>query len=190
MAEHPNVELIRRLVAARLTMDIKGLEDVLAKDVLWHIPGEGQWAGDIRGRDALIALWTGVADEGSSLSFDLHDVLANDEHAVALANVTMKSAGQGLAAGAIRLDLPLLRRQGHRGLVLRRGPCRDIGVLVLVEAGRATATRRTSRVLRPRLLRTCLARRAIRRLPGAVDCRGLFNGRQPAAGLRPITELA
>ena len=136
MAEHPNVELIRRLVAARLTMDIKGLEDVLAKDVLWHIPGEGQWAGDIRGRDALIALWTGVADEGSSLSFDLHDVLANDEHAVALANVTMKSAGQGLAAGAIRLDLPLLRRQGHRGLVLRREPCGDIGVLVLAESCR------------------------------------------------------
>jgi hypothetical protein len=46
------------------------------------------WAGDIRGRDALIALWTGVAEEGSSLSFDLHDVLANEEHAVVLANVT------------------------------------------------------------------------------------------------------
>jgi hypothetical protein len=46
------------------------------------------WAADIRGRDALIALWTGVAEEGSSLSFDLHDVLANDEHAVVLTNVT------------------------------------------------------------------------------------------------------
>jgi hypothetical protein len=90
MAEHPNVELIRRLVAARLTMDAKVLQDVLGKDVVWHIPGEDKWAGDIRGRDALIALWTGVADEGSSLSFDLHD-----EHAVALANVTMNRRDKG-----------------------------------------------------------------------------------------------
>jgi ketosteroid isomerase-like protein len=95
MAEHPNVELIRRLVAARLTMDAEVLQDILGEDVVWHIPGEGQWAGDIRGRDALIALWTGVADEGSSLSFDVHDVLANDEHAVALANVTMNRREKG-----------------------------------------------------------------------------------------------
>jgi ketosteroid isomerase-like protein len=83
------------LVAARLTVDAKALQDVLGKDVVWHIPGEGVWAGDIRGRDALIALWTGVADEGDSLSFDIHDVLANDEHAVALANVTMNRRGKG-----------------------------------------------------------------------------------------------
>jgi uncharacterized protein len=56
MTEHPNVELIRRLIAARLSMDADVLQDVLGEDVLWHIPGEGQWAGDIRGRDALIAL--------------------------------------------------------------------------------------------------------------------------------------
>ena len=88
MTEHPNAELIRRLIAARPTMDAKVLQDVLGEDVVWHIPGEDQWAGHIRGRDALIALWTGVAEEGSSLSFDLHDVLANDEHAVVLTNVT------------------------------------------------------------------------------------------------------
>ena len=95
MTEHPNVELIRRLIAARLTMDAKVLQDVLGEDVVWHIPGEDQWAGDIRGRDALIALWTGVAEEGGSLSFDLHDVLANDEHAVALTNVTMNRRDKG-----------------------------------------------------------------------------------------------
>jgi uncharacterized protein len=67
----------------------------LGEDVLWHIPGEGQWAGDIRGRDALIALWTSVAEEGSSLSFDLHDVLANDRHAVALTDVTMNRRDKG-----------------------------------------------------------------------------------------------
>ena len=86
------------VVAAGIQIDwgkIKGLQDVLGKDVVWHIPGEGEWAGDIQGRDALIALWTGVADEGSSQSFDLHDVLANDEHAVALANVTMNRRDKG-----------------------------------------------------------------------------------------------
>jgi ketosteroid isomerase-like protein len=48
------------------------------EDVVWHVPGDHQGAGDIRGRDALLAWLTDLAEVGFVLRE--HDVFGNDEH--------------------------------------------------------------------------------------------------------------
>jgi hypothetical protein len=50
--------------------------------VVWHVPGNHPRAGDIRGRDALLAWLAGLTEVGFWLTE--HDVFANDEHVCAL----------------------------------------------------------------------------------------------------------
>jgi len=55
------------------------------EDVVWHIPGNNPLAGDIHGRDALWR-WFERLREVTDGTFRLedHDVLATDDHVVAL----------------------------------------------------------------------------------------------------------
>lgn len=69
--------------------------DYFAEDIHWHIPGRGPLAGDHEGVGQVLALF-GRAFEltGGTLRLDLHDVLANDEHAVALYTANAERAGK------------------------------------------------------------------------------------------------
>jgi ketosteroid isomerase-like protein len=83
---HPNAESYRRLTDAFQAGDFDTIRDGLAVDVQWHEAGE---ATVVDGRDAVLARMTGsVAHiEGR---IDVHDVLADDEHVVAMLNVSLR----------------------------------------------------------------------------------------------------
>ena len=82
VSEHPNATAYRRAADAFRTGNQSELEALIAPDVVWHVPGDHPLAGDIRGRDALLA-WLGrVRDLGFWLTE--HDVFGNDEHVCAL----------------------------------------------------------------------------------------------------------
>jgi ketosteroid isomerase-like protein len=53
--EHPNAAAYRRTVDAFRAMDFIAVRSLIADDVVWHVPGDHQMAGEIRGLDALIA---------------------------------------------------------------------------------------------------------------------------------------
>jgi uncharacterized protein len=59
--------------------------------VVWHAIGREQ---PVRGKQALIARFT--EDPGWQISVDLHDVVANDEHVVAMGNATATRDGETL----------------------------------------------------------------------------------------------
>lgn len=86
--EHPNVELIRRFYEARARGDRETVRAILDEDVAWHDPYPPPHGGDLRGAEAV---FRDIFERASELTkgttrLRLHDVLANDTHAVALVN--------------------------------------------------------------------------------------------------------
>lgn len=83
--EHPNATLIRKAYDALANKDVETLVAISHPDVVWHIPGRNPIAGDYHGRDTVLQFmgWVSNLTEGT-LAFDLHDVIANDRHTVAL----------------------------------------------------------------------------------------------------------
>jgi uncharacterized protein len=80
---HPNEQVVRDLYAARERGDLDAVAALLAPDIDWHEPYE--FLGDIKGREQVIeALREAVEATAGTFRIHLHDVLANDEHAVAL----------------------------------------------------------------------------------------------------------
>jgi hypothetical protein len=97
MAEHPNVARIRDGYAAFAKGDFAALTDLLAGDLVWHQGGRSQLAGDYRGRDAVFGYFAKLMEvtEGS-FHVDVHAVLADDEHGVALTVATASRGGRSM----------------------------------------------------------------------------------------------
>lgn len=97
MAEHPNLATFRSIYAAFTNGDMDTLATFFAEDVVWDTPGRHRLAGRYEGRDAAFASF---ADEfelsGGTYGVEVHDVLANDEHIVALLHATAEREGKRL----------------------------------------------------------------------------------------------
>ncbi len=61
------------------------LTKTLSEDVVWHLPGRHPASGDHEGREAVFAA---MRYFDGSVQLELHDVLASDDHAVALLRAT------------------------------------------------------------------------------------------------------
>jgi ketosteroid isomerase-like protein len=90
--EHPNAILLRGLIDAFAAGSVPAEERALAEDVVWHAPGTNRFSGRFEGRDAVIRRLDAMQEAGIVPSFDVHDVVANDEHAVALVHQHLEVA--------------------------------------------------------------------------------------------------
>ncbi len=97
MAEHSNAARIRDGYAAFAKGDFAVLNDLFAEDLLWHDTGRNQLSGEYRGREAVFGLFGKLMEitEGS-FHIDLHAVLADDEHGVALVVITASRGGRSI----------------------------------------------------------------------------------------------
>jgi uncharacterized protein len=94
---HPNEERIRRGYEAFAAGDMTAMDELLSDDVVWHSPGNNPLAGDYRGKDAVFDLFAKIMEvTGGTFRIELHDVLANDQHGVALAMVSGEREGRRL----------------------------------------------------------------------------------------------
>jgi ketosteroid isomerase-like protein len=86
VVEHANATRIRQLFAAFRSGEVATVLEMIPEDAVWRFPGrQGKLAGEHKGRAAVIAFLSNVqALTDHSFQLDLIDVLANDEHAVAL----------------------------------------------------------------------------------------------------------
>jgi ketosteroid isomerase-like protein len=84
MTEHPNAILLRGLLEAFGAGDVAGEERAFAEDVTWHAPGTNRFSGQFEGRDAVMRRLDAMQEAGIVSRYDVHDVVANDEHAIAL----------------------------------------------------------------------------------------------------------
>ena len=96
---HPNEDLVREGFAAFGRGDMDALrKQFFADDVRWHAPGRGPLAGVYEGTEQVLQYFARLVElSGGTLSLELHDVLANDEHAAALITVRGERAGKQLA---------------------------------------------------------------------------------------------
>ncbi len=87
MADHPNAVLLRNANDAMEAGDMEPWMNLVADDVVWHEIGRDE---PVRGKAALMERFSGL-NTGATFAGDTHDIIANDEHTVALvtANVTM-----------------------------------------------------------------------------------------------------
>jgi ketosteroid isomerase-like protein len=83
---HPNEELVRRGFDAFSSGDMDTLGQVLAQDVVYHVPGRSPLAGDYRGQEEVIGrFFARIFDlTGGTFQIEFHDAVANDEHAISL----------------------------------------------------------------------------------------------------------
>ncbi len=99
MADHPNAELLRKGYEAFDKGDMATITELFSEDVVWHLPGNNQLSGVHRGRDAVFAIFAKTTQlSGGTFKIELHDVLANDEHTVALTRGTASRQGRQLSS--------------------------------------------------------------------------------------------
>jgi ketosteroid isomerase-like protein len=94
---HPNEELVRRGFDAFATGDVDTLRELFDQDAVWHAPGRNSLAGDHQGVDAILGFFARTMEvTGGTFRVELHDVVANDEHAVAIYIERAQRAGRNL----------------------------------------------------------------------------------------------
>jgi uncharacterized protein len=94
---HPNEDLVRRGFAAFGTGDIATLRELLADDIVWHVGGRSPITGDYKGKNEVLGFFAQLAERaGGTFRVDVHDMLANDEHVVALVTGTGEREGKTL----------------------------------------------------------------------------------------------
>ena len=92
---HPNEEITRNGYAAFVKGDMDGVAALLAPEVVWHVLGANVLSGDYRGAEQTLQFLGRLVEiTGGTLRLEIHDVLANDEHAVALVHVRAERAGR------------------------------------------------------------------------------------------------
>jgi uncharacterized protein len=101
---HPNEDLVRRGFAAFGTGDLATLGELFADDIVWHAGGRSPIAGDYKGKDEVFGLFAQFAERtGGTFRIDIHDVLANDEHVVALTKGTAEREGKRLSVDGVQV---------------------------------------------------------------------------------------
>ena len=97
MTAHPHAEVFMRTYAAFTAGDMEALAELFAEDVVWHTPGRNPLSGDYEGRDATFASFAREFElSGGTYAVELHDVLADDDHTVALLRCTAQRDGKTL----------------------------------------------------------------------------------------------
>ena len=104
MADHPNAALIRKVYDAFLKRDLATLESLFAKDAIWHVAGTSPISGEYRERDAVLTLFRRVEElSGGTFRIEVHAVLADDEHGVALTRATASREGKHLRVQGVNV---------------------------------------------------------------------------------------
>lgn len=96
MAEHPNVVLVRRAMEAMNETDMSKADQAMAivdafmaDDIVWHEIGRAE---PRRGKDELRATMTEAGDV--TIKYEVHDVVGNDDHTIALGTATATRNGK------------------------------------------------------------------------------------------------
>ena len=89
MGDHPNAEAMRKGYAAFAAGDMATVSSLFADGIAWHQAGNGPLSGDFVGKDAVFGTFARLAEiTAGTFSQEIHDMLANDEHAVIMVELS------------------------------------------------------------------------------------------------------
>ena len=92
MAEHSNATVVREMNEAMANGDMEGAASRVADDVVWHEIGRAE---PRRGK-AEMAPPPGEGESDYDIKYDMHDVVADDDHTVVLGTATATRDGKTL----------------------------------------------------------------------------------------------
>src|SRR5947208_1171462 len=100
----PGLRWSRRGYEEFATGDMATLNELFADDIVWHAPGRNELAGTFRGKDEVFAnLQKNMELTGGTFKLAIHDLLANDEHAVVLLGVSAEREGKTLKDNTVQV---------------------------------------------------------------------------------------
>jgi ketosteroid isomerase-like protein len=101
---HPNEDLARRGYEAFATGDMATLNELFSDDIVWHSPGRHELAGTFRGKDEVFAnLQKNMELTNGTFRLDIHALVADDEHAVALLRARAEREGKTLDDNTVQV---------------------------------------------------------------------------------------
>ena len=103
---HPNEELLREAFAAFQRGDLAALQSkYFAEDIRYHVPGRAPVSGEYQGIEEVFGFFGRLFElSGGTLRLELHDVVANDQHGVALFAVRAEREGRQLAGNEVLIS--------------------------------------------------------------------------------------
>ena len=105
---HPNEELLREAAAAFQRGDMEALQSkYFAPNIRYHVGGRSAISGDYEGVAQVLGLYGRLFElSGGTVRVELHDVVANDEHAIALLTIRAERGGRQLDANEVLVAHP------------------------------------------------------------------------------------
>lgn len=92
------IQVVKKGFDAFARGDIQALGDQFADDAVWHSAGTSKFGGDHRGKQAVIQNIVGYAQTYQDVKADVHDIVANDKHAIALVTSSYARNGKSYTA--------------------------------------------------------------------------------------------
>lgn len=85
---HPNEAVVAEFLTAVISGDMEAVSSLVAEDIVWHFAGRSSMSGVYRGRDAFAdfaeKMGRHMGTEGVEHRIELHDLVGNDDHTMAL----------------------------------------------------------------------------------------------------------
>ena len=96
-AGHPDARVFERVYDCFTSGDMGTLAKLIAPDVVWHVPGDNLISGTYTSRDGIFGCFNKIFEMSQgTYGPQLHDILANDEHTVALLHATARRGDKTL----------------------------------------------------------------------------------------------
>jgi ketosteroid isomerase-like protein len=105
---HPNEELYREAIAAFQRGDMDALRTkYFAEDICYRVHGRSPVSGEYNGAAEVIGLFGRLFElSGGTLRIELHDVVANDDHTVAMFSAHAERNGRQLNVNEVQIVHP------------------------------------------------------------------------------------
>src|SRR3989442_67311 len=83
--------------------DINAVLDLQAENGVWHAGGSTKYGGDFKGKDGIVRLLAQVPQDFEEFKLDVHDILANEEHAAVLITTRSRRKGKSYEDRAVHV---------------------------------------------------------------------------------------
>jgi len=104
VTDHANLEISRGGYEAFASGDLATVGDLFSDDIVWHSGGNNILTGDYEGKEAVLGFFGRLMQETEgSFKNDIHDMLANDEHGVALVTASATRGGKSFEGRVVHV---------------------------------------------------------------------------------------
>jgi ketosteroid isomerase-like protein len=91
VTKHPDTDVFQRVYDCFTNGDMGKLSELIAPDVVWHVPGNNLISGTYTSRDGIFGCFSKIFElSGGSYKPQLLDILADDNYTVALLHATAR----------------------------------------------------------------------------------------------------